>query len=766
MIVSLLIFCICLSLSITQDICTNQAALVLFDEFYLSQDFNSELKLNFSNYISELTKISEDISSFETNALKYDTEAELNEMEPAPLIPYTHDTNLIQIKSLNKELMTSCAARDAKVLDIDPYNTETIKKIMTKLNIDKVPFRTFDDRGAQISSISGSVFKNAPEPSNDNKLLLRFFFPVFSRIGSTAILYPTNDSITETEPVDGLCMKPNNIWDRPGPSRNKWLTLINKIISNIAQIKSWKESFTTLFSNLPIIDQLYGKTTDILTPNTPLPLAGIANFLNKYKTNSNWESSTISALSEFQTFIKNFRTLSRVFMKLPPLRTRDSLVTNITEARITELVAAPFDNDRIQRFLDLHPDKVNITGPISIKPLYKIRGQEGIIGAQAALKIYDAKDKVKIYHVKPLVYQGFVTTATHVVITSRNKIALTQTPTPYGCQPYDDDTRKDESIRVCKGYTTPGLEKMSSINSNICGVALSTIKGEIDFTKCPLERAPSAPLAYRVSCGNRSVVISSNKKLKIRVFCDGSSGTDVTLLESFPVYLQTECEIRQVEGGGFEPTLLPQLHSDFLIQQPLASIEQPPESVKVTEILKPASVNTTLNNTLTSPPLVMEGPFFIASVVSFCTFGFGSLVCLLVKRKLIWKLFIQQCACCSRKYNPCGCRKSKCCKLKCCKISCKSPSSESNSDSEQEIEMKVSKKNKKKSKKSNKSAASSPLLNPPSVSAPAFEPDPYLEPENPSGPHTPVSARSIQAGLNAYGKQQPRPERYNNTYIK
>jgi hypothetical protein len=769
--VCLLTLCLLVCSSVHQDICTDQAALVLYDEFYLTQDYESEIKLNFNNYFTELNKISKDIVPFEKNALKYDTEAELDELESSPLIPYTHDTNLIQIKSLNKDFMASCATRDAKVLDIDPLNIEAIKEIMARLNISTVPFRTFDDRGAQISALSGTVFKNAPVPSTDNKLLLRFFFPTYTSETGT-ITYPTNDSIQSTTPIDGFCMKPNNIWDRKGPSRNKWLTLINKVISNISQVKSWKDSFSTLFTTLPTIDQLYAKVTDKLVPNTPLPLAGISNFISKYKSNSNWESSTPSAFTEFQNFLKNFKSLSKVFMKIPSLPNRKlqlSGVSNITETRITELVAAPFDNERIQRFLDLHPDKVNITGPVSIKPIYKIRGQdEGVIGAIAKFKIYDSNDKIKIYQVKPLVYQGLVTTATHVVISSKYKQALTQTPTPFGCQREEDTNRNEENIRICRGYTTPGLETLSSIDSHICGVALSTLKGEVHFSKCPKKPAPSTPLAYRVSCDNKTVVISSVESLKIRVFCDGFSGTDITLLKSFPVYLQTNCEIKQIKTEGYEPVLLPQLHSDFLLQQPIASIEMSPQNKASIETEDPSpdysAIITTNVTTTEIPPLINKENALIGVAGTFAGLLSMFTTWCLIKYKKKWtKFYMKHFCCCSKKYNPFGCKDRSCYK-KCCKgSSSASDSSESDSDEEPSSRKKKTKKHKKSKnlKKENIEIAMQLLPHPP-ASAPV---DNYLEPEL-TGQRTPTSVKSFRDGSNTYGKQQPRTERYNNTYNK
>lgn len=746
-------------LSFQEDICTDRAALVLFDEFYLSQDFESDIKLNFSNYVHELNRIHDDLTPFETNAIKYDTEAELDELEPSALIPFTHDTNLIQIKSPNKDFMTACANKDAKVLEIDSSSIGILKRIMEKLGIEKVPFRAFDDRGAQVSA-SGTVLKNIPTLDSNTKQLLRYFFPTFSRTGTSSFIYPSNDTIVSltSDPVDGFCIKPNNMWDRKGPSRNKWLTLIKKITSNLSLIKSWKDSFSSLFTNLPVIDQLYGKVSDKFTPNTPLALTGISNFLSKYKLNSTWESSTPSAFSDFQTFIKNFKSLAKVFIKIPPLKTRVNTLANITETKITEMVAAPFDDDKIQRFLDLNPDKVNITGPISIKPLYQLGGSGGIVGAQAKFKIYEANDKIKIYHVKPLIYHGFVTTVTHVLMSSKHKLALTHTPVPYGCENQRNNQNQEDDIKICKGYTTPGLESLSTIDSDICGAALSTIKGEVEFTKCPLTPAPSTPLAYRVSCGNRTVVISSIKSLKIRVFCDGSSGPTVTLLDSFPSYLKTECEVRQVEKGGFEPILLPQLHSDFIMQQLISDVEKSPinKSIKPATTPSPSSNTTSISNSTSVTPSQSHEPWFYASLSLASILSSAMFMAMIIKRKPLWQLFLKYFICWSRVYNPFNCKGKKCCKKTCC-------GSETKTDDDSEYEIETIVKKKKKSNIKNTATGSMPLLPQQPPSAPSQDPDSYLEPDFPIGSMTPASARSIRENLTTYNRQQTRSERYNNT---
>ena len=133
-------------------------------------------------------------------------------------------------------------------------------------------------------------------------------------------------------------------------------------------------------------------------------------------------------------------------------------------------------------------------------------------------------------------------------------------------------------------------------------------------------------------------------------------------------------------------------------------------------------------------------------------------------RKACVRIYMRYFCFCSKKFNPFGCKDSSCYKKKCCK--CSSSSSES-SDSNSEEEPSSRKKKKwkkqklKQSKKENIEIAMQLLPHPP-ASAPS---DNYIEPEL-NGRQTPTSVKSFREGSNPYVKQQPRAERYNNTYNK
>ena len=143
-------------------------------------------------------------------------------------------------------------------------------------------------------------------------------------------------------------------------------------------------------------------------------------------------------------------------------------------------------------------------------------------------------------------------------------LATVAQPTPYGCI---TDTSTDRPLRICSGYTTPGLPLLSSEDSLDCGNSLANDDSESDFNKCPIRIAPKHPLAHRAQCHNSSVVLSSQHPLQVRIYCDNLSKRPIKL-ENFPVYLNTDCEIRLLDKRA-ETILLPQLTTKFIQDQDL-----------------------------------------------------------------------------------------------------------------------------------------------------------------------------------------------------
>ena len=668
------------------DICTSRASLVLVDEFYMKQPFSSEVELDLSNYNEELQSIAANAEKFASIAMKYDSEKELDELEPSPLLPFTPTLNLIQINSTQKDYASDCNTLKAKVLEIEPHLIPLLGNILKKLEIAQTPIRTFVDRMKTVINPQGSFLKTANPPSADEITKMQDYFPLIDPEGS--ISFPSS-TITEVTKLFAFCMKPNNHWDRKGPNRQKWLTTLNKILPTVSTAKTWGTIFSAVIGQLPLQSSLYKQMTDKLVLNTPLPLARISKFLQTYSSNINWESSIPSDFNTFLEYVNDFKTVAKLFkQKSVPIPTTTISPQPIAPFTIPPLMSvASLDMDRLQRFINLDPAKVNITGQIETIPLF--RHDNNKITARAVFQQYSETDKIKIYHVKPVIYFGSVTTVTHVISTFKNFLASMLTPTPFGCT---TEEKEDHQIKVCQGYTTPGLSQLSPELSLSCGSSLANDDSESDFFKCPSQPAPRRPLAHRVRCRNSSVVLSSTKPLTIRIYCDNISKRPLKL-ETFPSYLNTDCEIRLVDKNNVEAILLPQYNTKFLQERDLdvVVVTLSPTVLTTTTI---ATSQSTISNVVTTQGSlslqlnVNALPSWVVPVLAtFCGL-FG--VVLLVS---IW------CLCCKSDYctsvrNKCT---WSCCvsgstnqqSTNCCCWSCRSSSNTASGDAVEMLEQAV-----------------------------------------------------------------------------
>ena len=669
------------------DICTSRASLILVDEFYMKQPFSSEVELDLSNYNEEFQSIATDAEKFASIAMKYDSEKELDELEPSPLIPFTPTINLIQVNSTQKEYTGDCNKLNAKVLEIEPHLIPLLGNILKTLEIAQTPIRTFVDRMKTVINPHGSFLKTANPPTAEEITKMQDYFPLIDPEGS--ISYP-GSAITEVTKLFAFCMKPNNHWDRKGPNRQKWLTTLHKILPSVSTAKTWGTIFTTVISRLPLQSSLYKQMTDKLVLNTPLPLTRICKFLQKYNNNLNWESSIPSDFNTFLEYVNDFKTVARLFKQKSVTTTTTTISPQpVAPSTILPLMSvASLDLDRLQRFINMDPSKVNITGSIETIPLF--RHDNNRITARAVFQQYSETDNVKIYNVKPVIYLGSVTTVTHVIGTFKNFLASLLTPTPFGCTMEEEE---DHLIKVCQGYTTPGLSQLSPELSLNCGSALASDDSESDFSKCPSQTAPHRPLAHRVKCHNSSVVLSSNKPLVIRIYCDNISKRPLKL-ENSPSYLNTDCEIRLVDKNNVEAILLPQHNTKFLQERELDVIVVTLSPVAVTRTTTSATLASTISNvaatqrSLTLQLNVNALPSWVVPVLgTLC----GFFVCVLLA--IIW------CLCCKSAY--CTAVRNKCTwscctsgptnqqSTNCCCWSCRSSNKTASGDAVEMLEQAV-----------------------------------------------------------------------------
>lgn len=606
------------------DICTSRASLILVDEFYLKQEYNSDMvELDLSNYADEFQSIGEDSVKFASIAATYDTEAELDEKEPSTLTPLNTDFNLIPVNTTYQSYMADCSGLKAKALEAIPSLYPLLTKAMKTIGFTSTPVRTFMDRLGSLSNSFGDLLKTNARPTDAEITKMQDYYVTLSDEG--VLSYPS-DSLTGTSKLTGLCMKNNNIWDRKGPSRQKWLTTLSKILPLVSQTKAWGSIFQSVINQLPSQMSLYKKIGDKLTLNTPLSLTRIKNFYKNFNDAIKWESSTVSDFNKFLEFIKDFQDMSRLFKRQSPptttttLRPLASIQPPVTIEPLFSI--AQLDRDRLQRFIDVDPTKINITGPVETIPLFK-HEEPNKITARTSFYQYSETDKIRIYHVKPIIYGKVITTITHVIATNKNYLASLSTPTPFGC--VNDITTS--TIRICQGYTTPGLSILRPEDSIDCGNSLAIDDLEADFSRCPSKPAPKFPVAYRVNCKGSQAVITSTKPIIIRVYCDNTSKRPLKL-DTFPTYLNTRCEIRLLDDRT-EIALLPQLMAKFAQDQILDVIPvtfATSSSLTVSTTSSPVVSNTSaVLSSAVNPALMQSNSWVEPTIISMCALAFGTL---------------------------------------------------------------------------------------------------------------------------------------------
>ena len=555
--------------TLTKDVCNSKAVLVKTDEFFLTQPYVKEINVNFDDFNSALTQLDKEALKFKTIAQTYDTMEELNAAEPYPLIPYTSEYNLVKIKSTPASVTSDCAKASARVLELEPEMRPRIQEILKANDMNSTPFYGIFSKN-NLLSIKGTYFEPAPRTSAATTLDNQRY-PALTK--ENVIEYPfttTTTTTTTTTPapgapaspvpvetkIDGLCMRKNNFWDL-SKNRNSWLSLITKIIKTLPHLTEWRDIFSN-FANKAKAIPSHSREIESKVPyklSLPSSFRNVLKFMTNYADTTQWEQSKASDIDNFTGYMENFKSLIKFFK----LNIKKKAIDNTTEISQAELPMVEVDQTRMQKYLEMDPAKFSIAGPISLTSLSKEAGTPITVKTEANMKIIDMQDLITIYAVRPLIYNQQITTVKYVVKTHRSTFALHNKPQLQECL---DTQINNIDFKTCKGFITSGTEEIQPQFSLSCGNAIFTDKEATDFLKCPLVRAPSEPLAYRTNCNDYSAVISSSVPLRARVYCDTFLKNTLDLL-NFPAYLNTDCEIKVLDGEA-ERVLLPQLHSDFL----------------------------------------------------------------------------------------------------------------------------------------------------------------------------------------------------------
>jgi len=658
-----------LSLTKGKDICGHYAVLTSVDEFYLAQPFTKIIDVGLDDYSNTFDQIDSQVQAFREIAFNYSNEKAIQNSEPTTLIPFTSDKNLIMTtEDLNYKLPSTCKAHKARTLEISPDQVPILTKILKEKNLDKVPIAGV---GFLEYLINPSTFQVLDEPVDAAEKLTKIDTVALAYIDKEGkYLYPKEGNPKdETYRSKALCIKPNNFWDRGGSNRSLFIKTLIKIIKTIPEVLVWKNKFTVLKQQLarlgpPLTHSTSGTVGKYLLGVPPF-LNKILSFFTKYNHVTAWERSTPTDFNDFLEYRKNFQEFEKTFKSKPNSLTS---VSNNFLLNNRSMSLPYVDADRLLEFLGLDSTQFGITGPVEVTPLSLspsaasellitptvtttatpgalIFPTTASMTAKFQVNIFDKRDLSYIFNVKPLIYDGNVTTAKYVTKVLRHFIASTTEPTPYSCNPVPND-----EIRACLGFQTPGVETIHQSSLVACGRALaSEFMSSDHYSRCPTTNAPTEPLAYRANCGEegiKTVILSSIRPLKVQVYCDTYAKEKFEFPKT-PVTLETECEVRETVGE-IEKILLPQLHAD---------LEQ---QMNVQNIVTPVPGNITI--TTAAPPVLQNSLPAIISAVSVSIVMFSC-----VTMMTILAIFDKER--CGRAFKTICCglyRLTYCCKL-CCK---------------------------------------------------------------------------------------------------
>jgi len=633
------------------DICGNYAILSEVQSFYISQPYTHTINLGLDNYQKSIDDMKNQASLFFDIAQNYSTIEKIKSIEPDTLIPFGPDKNLIKIQETQHTLLPdACQKQNARLVSFDPLEKQQLLKILKNLNLDSIPFFAYH---TPKSLLSRNV-KQLDSPGAGSLAGLAKVgitaYPVLSKEG--VITYPDPSAADTTFRSIALCEKDNNFWDRSSTSQQNFVNIIAKIQSGALKLKDIGQTFT---DTLALIGKLPKPSSSLLAnkflPSTPSALLKITSFFQKYNNKDSWETSKPFAIDDFLTIPRLFKEIKNLFKFKKPKTITDQITFSNDS-----IVLSNMDEERLLAFVGLDPERFGISGNVGLQPLMSIpdpsSSNEALstsnsMTAQMTMKIYDRQDVAKIYSVRPLINNNAVTTVTHVVTTPRHSQATLSEPTPYQCFSSNRD-----QIQICDGYQTSGPADLHQQSLLTCGRALVQLNTSIDYAKCPTTPAPADPLTYRATCdGESTAVLSSTRPLAVRVYCD-TFVEETKLFTSFPVFMQTDCEVREsLNDSDSSKTLLPQLPADFFQQQ------------KVNKIITktPFVVPTVASETLLNNPVILIAGVSVLIVIVLLIFMILILAAFDPQRCL--SITHQICCCFVKLGNCCKtcCKSSHCC---------------------------------------------------------------------------------------------------------
>ena len=529
-----------------KDLCGKYAILNLIEEFHIGQQINKVVNIDLNDYKDLISGISIDSASVKLNLEKYDSVSEIEATEPDKLIPFTENFNLIKVAAESAQVFSKkCADKSASILALEPFMVDELTRLMEANSVDRTPVLLLLV-GNNILSTTGKHFRFVSDGD------LNEFINKYTKLTGMLLKNGTVYYETESEPETGFCYKANNPWDTKGPSRNKFLTTASKMISILPQIPTWYErirQFTTT-ARMLTGSKVAGSEKYQLT--FPPQLEKIRKFVSKFKKLANWESTVPSSIGDFQDFITNVRDMlpSATEKKTDELGKPEIEIKNVDSARLLAHLGIP------RHFA--------ISGKVILKLTSGYKKLDDSIPVEISATVYNKLQKALIYQVKPLIFERKMVDIKYVITWMGKSLSFSSIPLTLNCQGESPDPL-NEPVKVCTGFSQAGSSLMNINDRSKCASALLSKVSANDIKSCPVTMiAAEEVTATRALCEGfkgEVAVISAQKAIKISVRCTEVDERTLTY-KMFPVKIQTECELRLVEGKT-DKLLLPQINSEL-----------------------------------------------------------------------------------------------------------------------------------------------------------------------------------------------------------
>ena len=604
------------------DLCNFHGTLFETETFYITQPYSHNISIDLGNYQSAFSTFSQKLDTFSNLLRLYESDAQIRTQEPLPLIPFSSDTNIFKSPkaTTGKEAFLECASNNGALLAITNENRGKAIEIMKDLQLEKVPFYSlpnhyvFSYPGLEIldksasSDVLEAVWAKTPIFLRTNNT---FEFPLpitFAPPETTTASVgkkrreattTTKAPLLENQLHFSLCTKPNNPWDRE-PSRKNWLKLTPQIRNSI---KYLQELYHNYLSASNTLSKLPSSTVSDIARNIklvlPEPLKAIIDFIDKFSSKQNWESTKPDALSLFSTFVRNtFKA-----MKLFNLETS---ISNIKSKPTKRFRLLNFNDLHWKDLFDLNEEQFGISGPVSVTPFDRLT-QDNHFLANVRFRIFDRQlDKHITYKFRPNIIDRLIIDIHYVLKTHKYTLASKEDIIPHDCH-----SQQTELHRICHKLPSHAFEPKHHSVMTECGSALLSPDYDKKHAFCPLIYPSSDPILYRADCQNddhSSLIVSSTKNISLAIVCDGIFKNN-TVISVSPSKIFTDCEARVL--GSTEPGMIVPQRNPDLYQDPFLG--------SIFPYLQPSNIPSSFNYLLYVVAPVATGILLVlVAMLAFC----------------------------------------------------------------------------------------------------------------------------------------------------